>query len=245
MPELPNFFAELALLGIQVAFATNNATRTPSQYVAKFKRFGVAIKPKQIMTSALVTAAFLGQTVKKPGPIYIVGRDGLIEAVEQQGFEVLPRFDISRPAAAVAVGFNQEVTYDDFAAAAHHIRYYNARFVGCNPDTTFPTERGLVPGNGSLIALIQAATDQTPEIIGKPYPPMFEACLAGFGPQANQQNTAMVGDRLNTDILGGQNAGLKTILVLSGVTSKSELAESSIRPDYIFQDIQELLNQLK
>ena len=110
---------------------------------------------------------------------------------------------------------------------------------------TFPSERGLVPGNGSQLALITAATDQEPEIIGKPYPTMFYTALDMLGPQASGNNTLMVGDRLNTDISGAATADIKTLLVLSGITQPADLAASSLQPDIVMANITELLQKIK
>lgn len=243
-PKLPDFFAGLKNNGIQFAFATNNASKTPAEYVAKFDRFGVAIDPAQVMTSALATAAHLARTIPQPGPVYVVGGRGLREAIAEKGFTLVDRFDSATSAAAVAVGFAQDVVYDDFATATAQIRQHNARFFGSNPDVTFPSETGLKPGNGSFLALLEAATGSKPEIVGKPFTPMFNACLDFFGPSATGHNTAVVGDRLNTDIRGGLDAGLQTILVFSGVTQPADLAASPYKPDFVFDDISALLENL-
>lgn len=244
MPRLPEFFDGLQRCGIKYAFATNNASKTPADYVAKFGRFGVSIERNQLMTSALATGAYLASSLPQHGPVYVVGSRGLREAIAERGLTVLDRFDTVTPAAAVAVGFSQEVVYNDFSAATHQILSHGARFIGSNPDSTFPSENGLQPGNGSFLALLEAATEVEPQIIGKPFAPMFHACLSQLGPAATPQNTAVVGDRLNTDIQGGRNAGLQTILVLSGVTKPAELTGSDVQPDLIIDDISHLLAML-
>ena len=171
----------------------------------------------------------------------MIGTDSLQKMIGAKGFTVLPRFDTTQPAEVVVIGYNPEVLYEDFAAATIQIRQHRARFIGTNGDLTFPAERGLIPGNGSLLALVQAATGVEPLIIGKPQPGIFEACLAQLGPQANRQNTAVVGDRLSTDIAGAQGVGLPGILVMSGVTSPADLERETVRPDHIFENIDELL----
>jgi 4-nitrophenyl phosphatase len=117
-----------------------------------------------------------------------------------------------------------------------------AAFIGTNPDLTFPSERGLVPGNGAVLAALQAATGVAPLIIGKPQPEMILQAMARMN--CTPENTAMIGDRLDTDILGGQRAGLTTILMLSGVTGREDLNRSAITPDYVFANLDELADAL-
>lgn len=244
MPGLVDFFETLHERNIQLMCATNNASKTPEQYVEKLAKFGVAVTPQQIMTSALATAAYVTQHYPASASIYCIGGDGLRQALQQKGLHLLERNDDHTAAELVVVGLHTGVTYEDFAIATLHIRR-GATFIGCNPDTTFPSERGLLPGNGSLLALLTAATDQKPVIIGKPHPPMFLACLHQWGPQATGQNSAMLGDRIGTDIVGAHQVGLQTILVLSGVSTAAELAQSNTRPDYVFSDISALRQALQ
>jgi 4-nitrophenyl phosphatase len=243
VPGLPAFFDQLHAQGIQFILATNNASKTPAQYVAKLARFGVAIQPHHVMTSALATADYLAQHMPH-GRVYMVGGDGLREALQAAHIPLLPRDERSETADAVVVGLTADLTYADMATATIHIRR-GARFIGCNPDTTFPSEHGPLPGNGSLLALLQTATGVTPTIIGKPGPLMFHACLHQLGPEANTSNTAMLGDRLNTDIWGAQGIGLPSILVLSGISSLLDVATSDIKPDLIVADLAELTEQLR
>ena len=241
LPSFPELFQTLDRLGYRSVFATNNASKTPDDYVAKFGRMGVTIRADQVMTAALATAHHLAQQyTASETTVYVIGRIGLQQALRDVGFTVLARDDWQSPADIVAVGFNHESIYEDFACATIHIRQHGAKFIGCNPDTTFPSERGLVPGNGSQIAMLTAATGQEAEIIGKPYPTMFYAALEKLGEGADGQNTLMVGDRLNTDIAGAVGAGIATLLVLSGITQPEDLATSDLKPDYVMKNITEL-----
>jgi len=151
-------------------------------------------------------------------------------------------FDISgdSPPEVVVAGIKFDLSYDDLKQAALHIRD-GAAFVGTNPDKTFPSPEGQVPGAGSLIAALEAATDQSATIIGKPAEPMFKNALELLGTEA--ANTLMVGDRLNTDILGGQQAGMKTALVFTGVTSSDALsqADNDLWPDVAYEGLPELI----
>ncbi|MDY7040496.1 MAG: HAD hydrolase-like protein, partial [Chloroflexota bacterium] len=129
------------------------------------------------------------------------------------------------------------VTYDKLRRATLLIRA-GARFIGTNPDRTFPSEEGIVPGNGAILAAIETATDVTPLTIGKPEPTLFQMALKRMS--ADPAHTAVIGDRLETDILGGINAGLLTILVLSGVVTHADLVASDVRPHLVFEDIDHL-----
>ena len=240
VPNLPDFFNKLEKHGRGFMLATNNSSKTPAQYVARLAQFGVTAVEKQVMTSALATAAYLGHEYEAANTaVYLIGQDGIRQALQEQGFNVLARFDLDTPADLVVVGLDRDVVYADFEAATVHIRR-GATFIGTNGDKTFPSELGQVPGNGSLLALIEAATDQKPIVVGKPEPIMFRECLRRLGASATTDNTIMVGDRLETDVLGGQNAGLRSALVLTGVTRREDLAHSDIQPDFVFDDIHAL-----
>jgi len=165
--------------------------------------------------------------------VYAVGQDGLKQALLDHG---LCLSDGSQ-ADFVVGGWDHGLNYQKLSDATLLIRA-GAKFVGCNPDRTLPSERGLLPGTGATLAYLQAATDVEPLIIGKPEPTMLYAALAAMG--ADPAHTAALGDRLETDILGGQNAGLRTILVLTGISDQAALAASPIQPDWVVESIQEL-----
>jgi 4-nitrophenyl phosphatase len=137
----------------------------------------------------------------------------------------------------VVVGLDPHVCYDQLSEASLLIRA-GAKFIGCNPDVTLPSERGLVPGNGATLAFLQACTGVSPVIIGKPQRVMFDAARSAIG--CTESETASLGDRLETDILGGRNAGLRSILVLTGATDRATLATSAVQPDWVFESIQDL-----
>lgn len=233
LPGFAPFFELLQRKQIPYILATNNATKTQDQYVQKFARLGVSISSKQVMTSSLATAEYL--TSQYPGGtrIHVVGQDGIRQAIARAGFEIADS-DVE----AVVVGLDFEMTYDKLRRAAILINR-GARFIGTNPDLTFPFEDGIAPGNGAILAAITAGTGQKPTIIGKPEKIIFELALEHLGLPADQ--AAMVGDRLETDIVGAQKTGLKTILVLSGVTQPHELDDSPIKPDWVFSGIDALV----
>jgi 4-nitrophenyl phosphatase len=175
--------------------------------------------------------------------VYIIGEDGLHEAFGSRGFPIVQAKEIASGATAdiVVFGFNRNLIYNDLAMGAVAVRR-GAKLIGTNSDVTFPHEMGLWPGAGSTQAFMEAATGQSAVVIGKPGRLMFVEALQRVG--GTTANTAMVGDRLNTDIAGGKAAGLTTILVLSGISTREE-AVGDLKPDYIFADIDELATALK
>lgn len=233
-PGFVRFFEFLRKRNIAFTMATNNASKTQAQYVKRFANFGVEIFPEEVMTSSLATAEFL-KTEYAPGTrLHVLGMDGIRQAVSAAGFEPADS-DVE----AVIVGLDFELSYQKLKTAVLLINQ-GARYIGTNPDLTFPSAEGIAPGNGAILAAISAATGQTPTTIGKPEPIMFEVALKRMG--TDPARTAMLGDRLETDILGGHRAGLKTILVLSGITNPEMLAESDIKPDWAFDNISTLID---
>jgi 4-nitrophenyl phosphatase len=239
-PGLKDFFALLRQRQIGFVLATNNASRTPNHYANILAGFGVRVSADEIITSGQTTADYLAQHTAPGAPIYVIGGDGLHHTLAERGFRLLNSDAEPGSAKYVVVSWDRQVTYDKLAQATLHIRA-GAGFIGTNPDRTWPGERGLVPGAGAIIAAVQAATDVEPTIIGKPSPVMLQLAMRRIG--ASAATTAMLGDRLETDILGGQNAGLTTILVLSGITTPDDLAASPIQPDLVFEDIAALTKE--
>lgn len=239
MPGLANFFTTLKSLNINYVLATNNATKTAAQYTQKIARLGVNIPSTKILTSAETTAVYLRDKYRHGTAVYIVGEKGLYDALDAHGFQIISPNQVQNGTEAqiVVVGFNRQVTYQEMAKGALLI-HHGASFIGTNPDPTFPSENGPIPGAGSLLAFIATATDVQPIIIGKPGPIIFREALKRLG--ATESDTAMVGDRLTTDIAGGNEAGLITILLLSGISSKINVAEGSIKPDFVLPDLNQL-----
>lgn len=233
MPGLTDFFAFMRERGIRFTLATNNSGRTPAEYVVKLAGMGVTVAPTDILTSGVATAEYLAGIAPPGVRVYVVGAESLAETMREYGFVVS-----DQNAAFVVVGMDTQVTYDKLRRATLLIRA-GARFIGTNPDKTFPSEEGIVPGNGAILAAIEAATDVTPLTIGKPEPTLFQMALKRMS--ADAAHTAVLGDRLETDILGGINAGLFTILVLSGVVTREELAASDVQPDLVFEDIGQMV----
>lgn len=244
MLDMPAFFAGVDELGIKVVFATNNGTRSVEMYLEKLAGFGVQAQPWQIVTSALATAAYLSQRFPQGGPVYVVAEAGVQQALQAKGFEIIDdRHSEAAAKACIAVvaGMDRAFNYEKMARAALLIRA-GVPFIGTNIDVTFPSPRGLVPGAGALLALLEAATSVSPIVIGKPEPYLYEFALERLGtPPAA---TLAVGDRLETDILGGQRTGCPTLLVLTGVTTAEQAAAWQPPPDLILPNLADLLPYL-
>jgi 4-nitrophenyl phosphatase len=241
---LVDFFDTIRQLGLGFVLATNNATKTAAQYEQKLAGMGVSVPPEQILTSAEATAAYLSHHYSDGTKVYVVGESGLHQAMANRGFSILPAdgfVGAEARAALVVVGFNRQACYEHLASAAYLINL-GARFIGTNPDVTVPSEYGLLPGAGSLLAYLETATGVKPEIVGKPNRRIFDQALERLAGTAD--DTVMVGDRLTTDIAGAQAAGLRTILLLSGVSKMEDIAEQGIRPDWVFPDLNALAEAL-
>jgi 4-nitrophenyl phosphatase len=236
--DLSAIFARMRERGLRVALATNNATRTVDEYLEKFAGFGVTLEPWQIVTSASATADTLCKRFPEGGPVFIVGENGLKIALEECGFN--PIIDPEDETAPVAVigGFDRSVTYAKLRRATLHIRA-GAPFFGTNPDKTFPTPQGLVPGAGAILAAIEAATGVQAVITGKPQPAMMYTALEKLG--TTPEETLVVGDRLETDIASGQAASCRTALVLSGVSNREQGLAWKPAPDLIVDDLTTLI----
>ncbi len=225
-----SFLGFLREEGISFLLLTNNSTLTAEQYVSKLAHMGVQVEAECILTSAEATARYLAGIALPGTEVYAIGEDGVEAELKERGFVLRDDTNV----AYVVVGFDRHFTYRKMAMACLAIRA-GARFIGTNPDKTYPSELGQMPGNGAALAAIEASTDTAPLVIGKPQPAIFQLALQKLGAEA--KTTAVVGDRLDTDILGGQRVGLASVLVLSGVTSAQQLQGSSIVPDFVYEDV--------
>jgi 4-nitrophenyl phosphatase len=228
IPGTRAFLSFLREQSISFVLATNNATKTPQQFVDKLADMKVTVHPEEILTSALATATYLASIAPEGTRAFVIGQDGLRLALQQAGFEL-----VEDNADYVVAGLDFTVCYERLRDACLQIRA-GATFVGTNPDLTYPSELGIVPGAGSIMAFLEASTGIKPTIVGKPQTAMMEQALVRMG--AQRATTAVLGDRLETDILAGKRAGLYTLLVLTGVTDRSMLATARIQPDLVFED---------
>ena len=238
LPGVPELFGLLRSRGISVVIASNNSTPTIEEVLERVNAAGADAGPREILTSSEATADYLKEHLPAVHSVYAIGEGGLFAALEVEGFRLAASH---KQAEAVVVGMCRTLTWSMLVEATLAIRA-GAHFIGTNPDRTIPSEIGIIPGAGSILAALQAASDREPLIIGKPEPHLFRAALARLGTPA--ELTAVVGDRLETDILGGQNVGLRTILVLTGVTSRSQLSGTTLVPDWTFDDLPALCRAL-
>ena len=236
--DLPAIFDRMRERGLKVALATNNATKTLDEYLEKFSRFGVKLEPWQIISSANAAADVLSKRFPDRGAVFIVGDRGLQIALEECGFNPITDPDDETVPVAVIGGMDRSVTYGKLRRATLHIRS-GVPFYGTNPDKTFPTPQGLIPGAGAILAAIEAATSVEPIIVGKPLPTMMYTALEKLG--TRPEETLVVGDRLETDIAAGQAAGCRTALVLSGVSTREKAEKWQPAPDLIADDLTTLV----
>ncbi len=237
LPGLEEFFSFIEQQGIRFQLVTNNATLTPAMYVQKMARMGVAVDERNILTSAIGTADYLAARYPRGSRIYAICEEGMHDALQRAGF-VLSR----RDPAAVVVSFDRDISYAKLREATLLIRA-GAPFIASNPDRTLPVPEGQIPGTGTIVAAVEAATDQRPIVVGKPEPFLMEQAMARM--QATPEMTAAIGDRPETDILSAQRAGLLSILTLSGATDRARLSTFEIKPDIVLDDIRALVEGWK
>ncbi len=236
--DLPTTFNRMQERGLKVAFATNNGTLTPEQYVERLARLGVQIEPWQVVTSALGVANLLKLKFPTGTPIFVIGGLGVKVALREQGFELLSTKS-ARSAKAVVMGIDPEINFKKMSEAALLVRT-GVPFFATNPDITFPTPRGQIPGAGAWISVITTATGVKPVYAGKPAPYLFELACTRLG--TTKRQTLAVGDRLETDIAGGQAAGMLTALVLSGVSTREQAERWRPKVDIVIDNLAALIN---
>jgi 4-nitrophenyl phosphatase len=230
--DLPLLFQKFEENKIKVVLASNNATSSKDQFLDKLEKMGVSLEPWQVVSSSMAMVYLLKKFYSNESPIYVVGSQSLKDYLKENGF-----FHSEKDPVAVVVGMDRELTYEKIDTAARLVRS-GILFFGTNPDMTYPTPEGLTPGAGSCIAAIEGASGKQATIAGKPNPYLFEVAMERLVTKPG--DTLVVGDRLETDILGGVRAGCKTLLVLSGVTQAEDLKNWTPKPDLVLNNIMEL-----
>jgi glycerol 3-phosphatase-2 len=219
--------------GVRCGFITNNAQRTPQQVADHLAQFGLAVDVADIVTSPMVAAEVLQTMIPAGSPVLVVGGAGVRDAVTDAGFRVVESAD-DEPAAVVQ-GIAPTICWPHLAEACYAIAA-GARWIATNPDPSLPTERGFAPGNGAMVAAVAMAVGRGPDIVaGKPEPALFHAAARRLA----ARNPLMVGDRLDTDVAGGQGAGIRSALVLTGVTK--QVGPDDPQPDLVLRDLRDLL----
>lgn len=231
IPGADQFIARLRRKGIPFLVLTNNSMYTPADLAHRLQHLGLDITKEQIFTSALATARFVASQ-KPQGKAFVIGESGLQVALHEVGYiqtDIDPDY--------VILGETHSYHLEHITKAIRLV-LAGARFIATNPDPTGPGEGGIVPACGAMAALIERATGRAPFFIGKPNPFMMRSALNYLG--VHSEDTVMVGDRMDTDILAGTQTGLQTILVLSGVTQREDIEKFPYRPHRVFNSVAEI-----
>jgi 4-nitrophenyl phosphatase len=243
LPGINELFDFLSSHGILWALLTNNNSHTVESYIDKLNGFGIPASERSVITSSTVTADYVLDQYGQGAHLHVVGSKALIETLEGAGFEIShgeqqPQSQVR----AVVAGMDREINHEKIKIAMRLI-LDGADFVATNTDGSYPTPEGINPGTGMVIGALQFASGVEPYIAGKPYPAIFNVALRNLGVKADE--ALMVGDRLNTDILGANQLGIDSAAVLTGVSSREEFQQNNIKPAFIFDDIISLRIALK
>jgi len=244
LPGLIDFFKVLRKKQLPFILATNNASLTQDQYINKLNTMGVSVSANEILTSSMATAHYLSKQVDpKKSTAFVIGEEGLRHPLIKKGFTLIdaPYNKLDGPADFVICGLDRKLSWEKLAEASLHISA-GAKFIASNADTTLPTERGPVLGNGAILAAIQAATNISPTVIGKPEAIMYQQAISLLN--VTCEHTIAIGDRLNTDILGAVNTGIRSILVLTGISSIDDLSTIDYQPTWVLPDLAAISNAL-
>ncbi|MBO1766205.1 HAD-IIA family hydrolase [Allobranchiibius sp. GilTou38] len=225
-----------------VVYATNNASRPPEQVAEQLRSLGLAVSGDHVVNSSVAGAQVLAGRLAAGSPVLAVGGGGVADALRGAGLSpVLPSevAETIRPVKAVLQGYGPDVRASDLAEVAYAVQS-GADWVVTNADRTLPTDRGIAPGNGSLVNAVRSAVDIDPEIVGKPGPLMYQMAAQRLG--TDPEHTLGIGDRLETDIAGAHAAGMDSLLVFTGVHGVADVvaADRHLRPRYVAGDLRSL-----
>jgi NagD protein len=232
LPGAAELIAKWQAEGTPFLVLTNNSIYTPRDLSARLVAGGLNVPEDRIWTSALATAAFLDKQQPK-GTAYVIGESGLTQALHDIGY-----VQTDNNPDYVVLGETRNFNFENLTKA---IRLINggARFIATNPDATGPSAEGPLPATGSVAALITKATGMEPYIVGKPNPMMFRSAMRKIG--AHSESTGMIGDRMDTDVVAGIEAGLHTVLVLTGIADDAEIRKYPFRPTEILNSVADLV----
>lgn len=231
IPGAQEFIRKLTSNGNRFAILTNNPMHTPRDLQHRLESVGLDVPSDRLFTSAMATAQFL-QTQMPHGSAFVIGESGLTTPLHDIGY----LFTENNPD-YVVLGETMSYSFEQIAKAVRLVAA-GARFIATNPDPSGPTERGLEPACGAMAALIEKATGVAPYFVGKPNPFMMRAALRFIG--AHSEETVMVGDRMDTDVVAGMESGMETILVLTGVTAEADVARFPYRPTRVLPSVAEI-----
>lgn len=224
-----------AARGLRVGYITNNASRTDEDVAAHLRELGLDTRADDVVTSPQAAVHLLREHLEPGGLVLVVGGDGLVDELTKAGYRITRSAD-DRPDAVVQ-GFAPDVNWLALAEASYALAR-DIPWIATNQDWTIPRERGIAPGNGTLVSAVHTAVQKLPLVAGKPETPLFETAVERFG----AASPLMIGDRLDTDIRGARRAGIRSALVLTGVDHAKQLiaAGPDDRPDYILDDLRGL-----
>ncbi|MEE4425080.1 HAD-IIA family hydrolase [Streptomyces bugieae] len=222
--------------GMHLAYVTNNAARTPQAVADQLSGFGLPTGAEDVITSAQAVARLIAEQVPAGARVLAIGGEGLLVALRERG--LTPVFSADDRPAAVVQGYDPTLDWGRLAEAAYAVQR-GVPWFASNTDLTIPKERGIAPGNGALVEVVRIAAGGTPQVAGKPQPPMHRETVLRTG----ARRPLVIGDRLDTDIEGAHNGGVDSLLVLTGVTTPAELlaAPPEHRPSYVDEDLRGLL----
>jgi NagD protein len=235
IPGAPEFLARLRDRGAPFLVLTNNSTYTRRDLAARLRLSGLEVPEESIWTSALATASFLHDQ-RPGGSAFVVGEAGLTTALHEAGYTLT-----ERDPDYVVLGETRTYSFERLTRAIRLVSA-GARFIATNPDPTGPSTEGPLPATGSVAALVSRATGVQPYFVGKPNPLMMRSALNAI--EAHSEDTAMIGDRMDTDVIAGLEAGLETILVLTGVTTREETERFPFRASRVVDSVADLLPEL-
>lgn len=227
---------ELVAQGLRVGYITNNASRRDDEVAAQLRGYGLSVEPRDVITSPQAAVEVLRGLVPDGSKVLVIGGVGLTHELALAGYTIIDSAEDSP--AAVVQGFHPSVGWANLAEAAFAIQHLGIPWVATNQDWTIPHSRGVAPGNGTLVSAVHTATGTLPVVAGKPEKPIFDVAAARFG----AQRPLVVGDRLDTDVLGATRAGIASALVLTGIDKPKQLLAAVVdeRPTYILDDLREL-----
>ena len=231
IPGAARFIARLQEQGREYLLLTNNSLYTPRDLAHRLHTLGLEIPIERLFTSAMATADFL-QSQRQQGTAFVVGASGLTQAIHDIGY-VITDVDPDYVVLGETEGYNFEII-----TKAVRLIEGGARFIATNPDVSGPSEAGTVPGCGAMAALIEKASGKAPLYVGKPNPLMMRSALNYL--DVHSEDTVMVGDRMETDIVAGVESGMRTILVLTGVTRREDIDRFPYQPTWVLESVAEV-----
>lgn len=234
IPGAERFLENLKSSGSKFLVLTNNSRFTPRDLAHNLSLLGLDVAPEAVFTSAMATARFL-QKQKPRGTAFVIGESGLTSALHNIGY-IITEHEPDYVVLGETASYNM-----DMITRAIRLITAGARFIATNPDPSGPTEQGITPGCGALAALIERATQVTPFFVGKPNPLMMRMALNYLG--VHSENTVIIGDRMDTDIVAGVQTGMDTILVLSGITRREDISRHPYVPTRVVESVADLIEE--